>query len=691
MMKKARQILSCPEWWLIIIPIFAYWQIAFCQYTMKWDMTDQVFVWHRFISECFHHHILPLWCPYSRLGYPFFADPQSGLFYPVTWVFTYFFHYSLYTNNLEFIVHVIGAAFGMKFLLESLQVRRYTACIFGIVYALSGPFVSNATHIVFIYSLCWLPFILGSYIRLLQTGQYRYSLLMAIFLFLQISGGYMGISIILFYVLIFILLYYLVFLFRVRPQRLPSLLINHILVGGFTALLSVGFIYAVSKGLPYIDRQNGLSKEMANSIAFTPFSFLTFLFPFIGDNDLIHFGTDLTMRNIYIGSLTLLLAFCSLLSPRRFTVFVLAGSIFFLLAALGGHAPVRSWLYGHLPLMNMFRMAGIFRFFACIGLLVLAAYAFDEIFERGNKIPARTLRIIIGAAGPLSLLFFCVILVARRHGLHPPHTLSLLAFTEYLKHAGIWSVIFLQGIIHSAILGSVFFILMYMKFNSSIPKYLFAGLIALDMIIAVQGNIFSTVASTKTVGKIQSRINKLPEGFPVISNVPLSSYNEWNDSALAPPLWHNAGFLRKQVTFDGYNGYNLTAYNQLADRQDFYKIIQERKFIMAYPDSAEISITKFNPCQISFTIKSKRDETVGVGQFFFAGWQVKIDGNKGPGKLTEDSLHLIQCSLPSGNHLVELSFEPGGVRFSFIYTILVFITGIVCTVILFFRRFIPEK
>ena len=654
-------------------------------------MTDQVFVWHRFISECFHHHILPLWAPYSRLGYPFFADPQSGLFYPVTWLFTYFFHYSLYTNNLEFIAHVIGAAFGMKFLLESLAVRRYTACIFGLAYALSGPFVSNASHIVFIYSLCWLPFILGSYIRLLQTGLYRYSLLMAVFLFLQISGGYIGISIILFYVLVFILLYYLIFLFRFRPQLLSSLLLNNILLGAFTALLSVGFIYAVSKGLPFIDRQHGVSKEMADSIAFTPRSFITFLYPLIGNNDFIHFGTDVTMRNAYIGLLTLILMLVSFFSPRRLKFFVLTGIIFFLLAAVGSHSPVRGWLYSFLPLMNVFRMAAIFRFFACIGLLTLAAFAFDEVFEKGNKISGKVLESIIGIAGVGSLVLLCVLLLAKRSELHMPHTSSLVAFTEYLKDANIRSVVFLERSIHFAMLISVFFILRHVKFNSSLAKYLFAGFIVLDMTISVQGNVFSTIASTKTVSEIQSRVNKLPEGFPIVANMPLSSYNEWNDTTLAPPLWHNGGFLRKQVTFDGYNGFNLNVYNQLADRQDFYKLLTQRKFITTSPDSAVISITKSDPGQVSFTIKSNQNMTIGIGQFFFAGWQVSVDGGKVLGKLAEDSLHLIQCNVPSGDHLVELSFEPAGVRLSFIYTVIAFVASAVGILILFARRTTSQK
>ncbi len=650
---------------------------------MKWDMTDQIFVWHRFISECFHQHILPLWCPYSRLGYPFFADPQSGLFYPVTWIFTYFFHYSLYTNDLEFILHVIGAAFGMKYLLESLQVSRFTACVFGLVYALSGPFVSNASHIVFIYSLCWMPFILGSYIRVLQTGDYRYAVLMSIFLFLQISGGYIGLSIILFYVLVLVVLYYLFFFFSREPEKMKALIVNHFLVGAVTLLFSAGFVFAVLKGLPFIDRQNGVSREMTNSMAFTPMSFLTFLYPGISDNDRIQFGTDLTMRNIYMGLFTLLLVFVSFISPRRIKLFILGGSIFCLLAAMGDHTPIRSWLYSYVPLMNVFRMAAIFRFFSCLGFITLAAYAFDEIFEKRSEISIKAIK-NISAITFFLLLISCAVLLTKYYVLQLPTLVSVQRFTEFLKHTNIRTVIVLFNAIQMLLLGASFLILRSQKSNS-FKKYAIAALIVADMGMAVQSNIFSTIVCDRSLTEVQAQLDKLPIGFPIVSNVPLLTYNQWNNSTLAPPIWHNAGFLRKQVTFDGYNGYNLNVYNLLADRNDFYKIIAERNFIST-PDSLDISITKFDPDHIFFKSKSDRNGTASIGQFFYPGWHLRVDGV--PSKLMEDSLHLMKCDITRGDHMVEMSFEPEGARFVFIYTIAAFVIGLIWTAVLFLKPLI---
>jgi hypothetical protein len=647
---------------------------------MEWDMTNQVFVWHRFISECFHAHILPVWCPYSRLGYPFFADPQSGLFYPITWLLTYFFHYSLYTNDLEYTIHVIGAAFGMRFLLRSLDTGRYTACIFGLVYALSGPFVSNATHIILIYSLCWIPFIIGSYIRLLQTSDHRYAVLTALFLFLQISGGYIGITIILIYVLAFALVYYLAYKIIPAGRNLKPVFLNQLLAGLYTCLLSGGFLYAVSLGLPFIDRAGGISHDIATSVPFTPLSFLTFLFPWIGGNESLKFGTDITMRNLYLGSLTLPLIVASVSSFRLSRVIIFAGCLFFLVASLGAYAPVRGWLYDYVPLMKLFRMAAIFRFFAAIGFIVLAAGAFDEIFEQHNMALSNTAR----KATVLLLsviVLFSIISLFRSKGPCLPGSISLQAFTTYLSHTNIYHVFFLETVICITLLIPALFILAYNKANATWPKYLFAALILLDMGIAVQGNVFSTIAAPRRLSEIQNQINKLPAGFPIIPNVPLSSFNQWNSTDIAPPIWNNAGFLRKQITFDGYNGYNLNAYNLLGDSMNFFAILK-RNFIST-PDSAAISIIKFSPNQLSFQIHSPMGMPVCIGQVFFKGWCVKIDGESKPNILTEDSTHLMLCDMTPGGHLVEMSFEPAGVRFAFTYTVVVFLIAMVCVAALF--------
>src|SRR5687768_2172542 len=91
---------------LVVFPFLAFWQIGWMQNTMKWDMIDQFFPYRYFIGECFNAGVLPSWNPYQFLGEPFHADPQSGFWYPVTWLLTLAGGYSVYTMNFEFVLHI---------------------------------------------------------------------------------------------------------------------------------------------------------------------------------------------------------------------------------------------------------------------------------------------------------------------------------------------------------------------------------------------------------------------------------------------------------------------------------------------------------------------------------------------------------------------------------------------------------
>lgn len=670
-------------WLLLLIPALAFWQITFFANTMKWDMLDQNFPWHRFISECFRQHILPYWCPYSRLGYPFFADPQSGMFYPVAWIFALVGRYTLYSNNWEFIFHVTLAAVGMRVLLRSVGVARSSAYLFGAVYAMSGPMVSNATHIILIHSLCWLPFILGSYVYMLRSHHTRYALATAFFLSMQVCGGYAGLTIILGYLLAGGFLYWLLSVGVKDREALLKAGVNSIIVLVTTVALCAGFLYAVSYGLPYIDRTAGVTKQMANGIAFTPRSFITFILPLTSGNADLYFGTDSTMNNLYVGLLSLLFIVPALIMyPSRFKWVLVFVSVFFLLVAMGGSTPMRGWLYDYVPLMKLFRHAAIFRFITAMSLVVLAALSFEDILGTDNAMLRQTKWVFVLAF--ISFLACTVLILCVKFQMPPlGHILSLFDLSQFFVHTSKWSVIVFNALLQITILGCAIFFLI--KKDKSTTKWGLAFLMLVEMIISVQGNAFFTVASPLSVHRIQSTLDKMPVGFPIPDNVPLNSCNEWNDQRLAPPMWHNAGFARKQISYEGYNGFNLSAYNELADRKDFQEIISNHCLISAAPDTADIKINAFDPNTIRFEVKSDHSVMLHIGQIFFPGWHLYIDGSEQKGALDTDDTKLLRAQIPSGDHSVSLVFEPAGVKLAFFYTVIMFLLVGSSTAFLFMR------
>ncbi|MCW3127039.1 MAG: putative rane protein [Bacteroidetes bacterium] len=647
-MQRLTHILSRPAVWMIAVLLIAFWQVAFCRYTMQWDMTEQAFVWHRFISECFHIHILPLWAPYSRFGYPMYADPQSGLFYPLTWLFTVG-HYTLYSNNLEYIIHIMLAAFGMKYLLESISVTRSTAAVFALVYVMSGPFVGHASHLMLIGSLCWMPFVFGSYIRFVTGYRIYHLLLTALFVFLQLTGGYAGTTVIMIYVLIILFAYHFIAGILSHQATVSKTAVMHLLLAIVTVVVSAGYLYAVTQGQPNIDRGEGISRMTAGNVPFTAMSMLTMIYPGAVGSDQLAFGTNITMQDMYTGIIPLLLMVAVVLLRRRLSSYLIfAGAIFWLLAAMGDHTPVRGWMYDLLPGMKLFRHAGIFRFFTCIGIIVLAARGFDALDQPGNVQYIRVFTyLLIGAVLLITSIAICMTIGAS--GLHA------LSFVFQSQNA------FLIVLLLACIA-----LLNLDRFSWTVRRNMICVLILAEMIVSVQWDMHKTIVSDRRLNIIQSHLDKYQKGFPIPENVSLTSCNQWNDSTIAPPIWQNAGFIRKQVSFEGFNGFNLKNYNELASQPDFYQKYEKRKLLES-STGTEIRLSAFDPDHFSFDVNSDKDQVITLGQMYFPGWKAVVDTNETT--VTESPDHFVSRAVGAGAHHVEISFAPRGAKAAFIYTI----------------------
>lgn len=632
---------------MTLVLVIAYWQVALCSYALQWDAVNQIFVWHRYMAECFHAHLIPLWAPYARLGYPMYADPQSGLFYPVVWLLTLGGRYTLASNDLELFIHIVIAAWGMKFLLEILSVRRDTAAVFGLIYAMSGPVTGHATHTTLVVSMGWVPWVLGAYIQWLRSQRMSHLLLAVLCVYMEVAGGYMGITIILMYVMAAILIYHIVSSRR-EHSAFGKVVSGHLMFVGLTILVSAGLLYALAQGQPYMDRSEGLSRAGASSVPFTPVSLLSLLYPgLIGDKH-IAWSTDTTMQNLYIGIVPLILGLLlCIVRPRRGTLFIMVASLVMLLAAMGDHTPVRGWFYEYLPLMRLFRHAGIFRVFTCIGLVILGAQGYDALqdhhFRKIFKVVAMFLSIavmsvwLIAISGKISLGPFAVPAV-----LLPVVILSLTAF--------------------------IVFSLPEAWLKPHVRMRLLALIILCDLGLSVQMVMYTTIASGEKVKDVQRIIDQYPTGFPIPTNDPITAYNQWNDPSIAPPVWQNAGFLRKQISFEGYNGFNLKNYNLLIEKADFFQLYEHQRLVSTQKP-ATIRISSFDPGHFGIDVDNSTVEVVTLAQMYFPGWKACVDNT--PVAIMETKDHFVSCMVGTGHHSVDFYFSPWLAKAAFIYTITV--------------------
>ena len=112
---------------------------------------------------------IPFWSPMILSGYPFAANPLSGLWYPFGWLL---FILPLPLGiNLLVTVHLMWAGLGTYLLLKSEGVNHIAALFAGLSFALLPKFYSHygAGHLTLLFAIPWTPWLLLS-----QVSDFRF-------------------------------------------------------------------------------------------------------------------------------------------------------------------------------------------------------------------------------------------------------------------------------------------------------------------------------------------------------------------------------------------------------------------------------------------------------------------------------------------------------------------------------------
>lgn len=148
----------------------------------------------------------PHWLPYQSFGYPFAANPQTGLFYPPFWIFVLFrIPYTLAAANIFQCLHIYVGSIGFLLLARTVVRSPWTALVGALSFQLFGGLFSNAQHSDIIRGYAWIPWILWAS-SLPGIGSKnsaaaaqpdrrlaRRTLLLPPLLFLFITGSYPGV------------------------------------------------------------------------------------------------------------------------------------------------------------------------------------------------------------------------------------------------------------------------------------------------------------------------------------------------------------------------------------------------------------------------------------------------------------------------------------------------------------------
>jgi len=210
------------------------------------DPTDMYVTRDYFVVQAYRDGELPLWNPYTMAGHPIYADGVTRIFSPALLFYTFLDVPLGYSVGRLFEL-CCGALF-LYWFLVAIGVRPSAALFGALVFAFSSHSMLHLVGLGWWGGLMWMPLMFLLVDRAAKRASFAWATLAGITLAAQIYCGYMANEI---YYIGAIVLYYLFFALRARPQPKPRDLARpRQQVAASVAMLAVTLIVGLSLSGP---------------------------------------------------------------------------------------------------------------------------------------------------------------------------------------------------------------------------------------------------------------------------------------------------------------------------------------------------------------------------------------------------------------------------------------------------------
>lgn len=373
-------------------------------------LTDRVF-YQRDIYSYWYPHIAvfvrvvqqglwPLWNPYVSFGTPLLADPNLQLAYPLTWLTlvlppaTYF--------KLFVLVHCLGAGVGAWLLARRLRLDSLSAFLVGCAWIASGPLLSSVNLFHHFASAAWIPWVLWALDRALHQPTVSSTLVLGAVAAGELLAGSADVA---FMTALLASAVVAGFVLAGPRQALPSAPKSRRL-GVVVRVVPLAVVYATLLAavqwwptLAQVREGTRLSFDPRTSMYWSlhPASLLDLVVPrLVAELPLnedaraaIFEAREPLLASVYLGIPCLALAAVALLHVRRRLVLALAAGVaFFVLAAVGRHAPLLPTLL-ELPLFGLFRYPPKYLLPAALLWALLAGFGLETITRPASTVRTR--------------------------------------------------------------------------------------------------------------------------------------------------------------------------------------------------------------------------------------------------------------------------------------------------------------
>ncbi len=347
-------------------------------------------------------HTLPLWSPTILSGYPFNANPLSGLWYPPGWL-AILLPLPL-AFNMSIFLHLLWGGIGMVLLLRDEKVSAFPALFGGVIFiALPKLFAHyGAGHLTLLYAITWTPWLLfvsRKYLFSSHSTEYpvwrralrQPALVWALILLADVRWAvFAG------------LLWWFTMLVHNSYERDKTS--NHWFIGSLFVQTLIGSLLAAPLIIPLFEYVNlstraNMGPQDVFAFSLSPEKVLGLFFPdFGGFYEWVVYGGAMVMMLAAVGFAR---------SHQTAATKCWMGVVFIsFIFALGSNIPLFDSLAG-LPGLNLLRVPSRMIFITGISLAALAAHQLHWLISGLDTIETRRMRLILAG-----LMAFVLLLTA---------------------------------------------------------------------------------------------------------------------------------------------------------------------------------------------------------------------------------------------------------------------------------------
>lgn len=341
----------------------------------------------------------PFWNRYIFSGFPFFANPQTSILYPVLWILYLIFPLSV-AYSISIMLHYSLAGIFTYLFLNRYKLDKLASFVGGLIFMFSGLMIMHKGHAQMLYVAVWFPLILYYLDRFRDSRKFEFILLGSVFYAFAFFGGHPQIFL---YGSMLVFLYIIYYSFIHTKKSFYFLLSFTIFI--ITGLLLSIQLFPVYELIGHSVR-SGLDYGTFTFLSYTEKLIPTFISPFIyggGPSGVQFFGgISLVEQTAYFGVTTLTFLIIGLFSKNRDKYFWIFLLILSFVLVMGINTPFYKLMF-QIPVYNKFRIPTRNWFEFGLAFSILAGFGFDHFIKNFNKKIKIIIIVIISLLGTIGI------------------------------------------------------------------------------------------------------------------------------------------------------------------------------------------------------------------------------------------------------------------------------------------------